>query len=243
MTRRLKTSSRRSDAEVSSEDTGDFLWAISYSDLLMVLMSFFVIYFSVNDEKRGTVLQNIAISMKKRTVGAAVNTGSNSVASKTGALGENLNSSEVPAPHSPMLSTNIVAHIKLNLPKGLKISHEADDVTGLVVDFPDDLFESGQFRLGHSIHNELEEVFSVLKPYAKEVHLVFVGHTDEKPISHLNRKFVQSNLALSNLRASHAADWAVSSGFDPKFVSTEGFAEYARGSRSLSLKIKTRGKP
>ncbi|RYZ56260.1 MAG: hypothetical protein EOP07_12820, partial [Proteobacteria bacterium] len=48
-------------AQLSAEDSAS--WAVSYSDMLMVLMSFFIIFFSYDESKRSTILSELSTEM------------------------------------------------------------------------------------------------------------------------------------------------------------------------------------
>jgi flagellar motor protein MotB len=111
---------------------------------------------------------------------------------------------------------------------------------GLIVNLPDNVYPAGQFSVGTNVAANLQQVLEVLKPYEKEIYLTFIGHTDESPVAHPVDPLINTNLALSNLRASKAAEFAVKQGFDPKIVSTRGLAEFSRGTRSISIQITER---
>lgn len=86
---------------------------------------------------------------------------------------------------------------------------------------------------------KLEKLFKVLKPYQDYINVVFVRHTDQVPIKN---KFgiIDSNLTLSHLRAAKAVEFAINSGFNPMWVSSQGLSKFTRNTRSLSVRIMER---
>lgn len=196
------------------EDPLQFLWAISYSDLLMVLMCFFIIYAEFSNLKKSDPILNV---MKDEKV---VQTGSRDLSGKLITF------------KSVVLSEIVGQFDDASLLK-------QKDRSSLLVHLPEDVFRSGQFDLNSSLKKRLNHISKILTPYKDDVSVVFIGHTDQTPMKS-NRRIIDSNFALSNLRAAKAVQYFVQQGYDPAFVSGQGVAEFDRQTRSISLRISER---
>ena len=73
---------RRSKAQIASEDMQS--WAVSYSDMLMVLMSFFVIFFSFEDKKRDDLVSQISLEMQAKSGGGGLQDVTGKAGGRTG---------------------------------------------------------------------------------------------------------------------------------------------------------------
>ena len=67
---RLPRVERNEGGEIDTEE--NLLWAVSYSDLLMVLMSFFVIYFAANKDKKDAIFQEVNVALNENIEGSDV---------------------------------------------------------------------------------------------------------------------------------------------------------------------------
>ena len=110
----------------------------------------------------------------------------------------------------------------------------------IIIELPDDMYPMGEFALTLPEKSEVDRVLEVLHPYADKIALVFVGHTDEVPVRVFKNHVIDSNMVLSNLRSSYAVNYAVTKGFDARWVYAQGVGEYARNTRSLSIRIMER---
>jgi flagellar motor protein MotB len=209
------------------EDPLQHLWAISYSDLLMVLMTFFILFF-----KFGSLMTKVSpldgvLRKLKQNGGYAA--GSRGIASENAG---GLNSA-VPLPIQAVAGR--FSDGKLNF----KVIGKGRE---LLVDFPDNFYPLGQYVISDLQKIELLKTLELLLPFKETVSLTFIGHTDDLPLTRSNQ-IINSNLVLSNLRASRAAEFALLQGFDPSWVSTRGVGQYQRRQRSLSLLVSERSKP
>lgn len=214
---------------VHVEEGDAHLWAVSYSDLLMVLMSFFVIYFSFDDSaasKNG--LLNIAKSMKGETIVPSSPSSSHALESKNG---------EVTPVGNVTTGTNESFRKRL---EELNVKIEAPGKS-LILNLEPDIFGMGHFELTPSTQARLKEILSIISPYKDEVEIVIIGHSDSKHIGKKNA-YLGNNFDLSSLRALKALQYYLDLGFPSDQISAQGAGENARNSRSLSLKIQLRGK-
>lgn len=204
------------------EESDAHLWAVSYSDLLMVLMSFFVIYFSFDDSNTAGILQ-IARSMKNETAVAA---SSQDAAQKNTGAGQ----VHISAGSSSLFQKQLAAlNVKLEKPG-----------SSLLLNFEPDIFESGEFKLSETTEQRISEIVDILKPYQNEIEVVVIGHSDSITLRPRNG-YLTDNFDLSSLRALRALQYFVKLGFPVEQISAQGAGDNARNSRTLSLKVQLRG--
>ncbi len=242
------------------EDPLQFLWAISYADMLMVLMSFFVIYFSMDQAARKTVFDEIVVSLERDVKAEKLEGGSGSSESGTpGSNQERTPTSKAVAQnqaYNPLfeekketdLSGPITFQAVEKVESFISPKSQAKVVKNgydqLVIHFPDNIYMNRGYLLPEESKQELSKLLDALKPFEQQIHLTFIGHADSRPIRIHPGDLIDSNLILSNLRATKAAEHAIRvAGFDPNAISTGGFGEFGRGTRSFSIRITERGPP
>lgn len=191
-------------------------WAVSYADFLMVLLSFFIIFFSVEGNQRVDVIDRIAMSA------AAGKGGQNAM----GKHKTNLQGPRLPAG---------IADVAIGV-DGFFVER-ADRSQKLYIYFDDNIYRPGEVDLPSPQVSKLRDILTRLEPYIKEVNITFVGHTDSTKVQRVKNKFVDNNFDLSSIRATKALQQAVKSGFDPAKMFAKGVAEHSKGTRTLSLVI------
>lgn len=210
----LRTKRRFAPVKKFRPEMGEMTgWAVSYSDLLMVLLAFFLLYFQFGEKESASIIKSVIRDLDSHGAsGGAGGQSGNAAALSASSLRSALES------------------------KGLEM--EAQGMNGTVtVHFAANFFGPGQYQLGRQQQEKLAEVFDLLAPYQEKVDLVFIGHTDTSALAPARGRVVDSNLVLSNLRAARAAEFALLKGYDPQFVSSEGVGQYRRATRSLSIRI------
>ncbi len=199
---------------IEVQDEGAHLWAVSYADFLMVLMCFFILFFSTNEGQRDSVISRIGQITQALGVG-----GANASASLTG---------------SKATVQNEVKSVLANLP--VKISQERENLTLL---FSENIYKTGElFPTNLNDLKTLNEALAKLKPYQESIQITFVGHTDITPVSNRHGRYLNDNFDLSSLRATRMLQYAVHSGFIPEHLAAQGSAANVRQSRTISLVIK-----
>lgn len=216
------------------EEGGDsHLWAVSYSDLLMVLMSFFVIYFSFdNADPSNSNILSIAKSMRE---GGAIAGGTGTKDTDKGFEGKNV---AMDAGQMAMEKGTNDSFIQKLRSLNVKIQAPGDAV---VLNLEDDIFKGGEFVLPVETETRLKEIYDLLTPYREQVSIVVIGHADHTKMGRRN-DYLSNNFDLSSLRALKALQYFLSLGFPQDQISAQGAAENERNSRSLSLRIQLRGK-
>ena len=226
-----RTQSPFDDLEGSDSTT----WAVSYSDLLMVLMSFFVIFFSFNDsETSKNAVQNIALLLKKKASGAATTTvpivAAQAPESKTSQPAE----MEQKASLSRKLSDQFT---QIFSSSQVKLSTEGNTLT---VNFFGDNFKPRAFTVDEGLKKQLNEAVTAILPYKDKIEVVVVGHSDSTPFSKGRSNLIADNYDLSAFRALHILKYLGAQGLTLSHMSAQGDADNTSRKRSFSLKIQTR---
>lgn len=217
----------RDGAKLHIEDDTGHLWAVSYADFLMVLLSFFILFFSVGKNDKDAIV-NIISKVKEQGLGRGEGGGGNSLKDSLAASSE-----RVADPKS------IVAVIGKDLKD---IRYELNEKTKTVTFvLADDIYRVGRVRPSEDGEKSLRELLHLLKPFGPEIDLVFVGHTDSRPVRTRRVPGVNNNFDLSALRASYAVQLAMGEGLPKEGLYTHGSADNTRVSKSLSIIVKPRG--
>ncbi len=227
------------------EDSGqDFLWAVSYSDLLMVLMSFFIIFFDVTQDEKSSILAKAqtALDLKFRQGGAGSSqTAKADSASETSqkTAGDSLLSGQVEAKGTGKQGVPSLEYLSRSMDTaGVRIVF-GPGFESLTLILDDNLFESGSYRINESIQKIIQPILDRLSPYKEEIVLTWIGHTDATPVTQLKKinSVIDSNLVLSNLRSIRAVEFTLQQGFPAENIFSQGAERDSRKTRSLSLRI------
>ena len=197
------------------EDDNQHLWAVSYSDFLMVLLSFFILFYSADEDNRESLVQKI----------------SNHFALDGGQVD---NKGKVPGSRIP-------ASFKEEFPE--LSFEESNKNESLYIHFPENFFASGEYDLGNPEKEKISEVLNKLKPMAEELFITFEGHSDQSPITYAKQRhhFLSSNFVLSSMRATSALEVAQKIGFKEDHLFVSAYSSNKRNSRSLTIRITQRG--
>ncbi len=214
-TRRRFVPTRKIRAE-ASEMHG---WAVSYSDLLMVLLAFFVLYFNFGEKSTANILRSVVTDLDK--------SGHTQAESAAGTQAPKRGTAAIPDMRNEMSLSGFVVD-------------KASVKGSITVHLPDNIYGPGAYEVGKKHHAPLKKLLEILSPYKDSVELVFIGHTDAQAVRQDNRKVIDSNLVLSNLRGARAAEFALLRGYNPALVSSEGVGQFRRQTRSLSVRINER---
>ena len=201
-------------AGAGHDDEGGHGWAVSYADLLMVLVSFFVVFFSLDTNKhKAAGLQAIALGFK----GQEINAGS----------------VEATAPKEIGLLRK-----ELELTGATKVAVNGDQMLLLL---PENIFETREFRLTEETQERLKEIYRVIKPFERDLDVVVVGHADSMKFAKATNEYLGDNFDLSSLRALRGLQFMLSEGFPHGQISAQGAADGIRDSRTLSIKVTWKG--
>jgi len=207
------------------EDETSHLWAVSYADFLMVLLSFFIIFFSIDNKKRSDVIEEIILLTSKDAKKKDAET-----------IPEN-QSARWPAFESKGVPSNAIGALKASdMFEDLKVENHPNEGT-LIINMPDNIYGLGQINLSSEHEKRLQKLIKQLLPYAEKVNIVFVGHTDSQPLSKTKTENVKDNFDLSALRASAAVRSVQGLGIPKGRMFLSGSAENVRNTRSLSIHL------
>jgi chemotaxis protein MotB len=208
-----KTTTRmRTLAKTAPAETGNEVWFLTLSDLLMLLLIFFVLLFGIALKQQGNPAATPAPQVAQAPPVPIVK--------------------EQPAvqqiPPGPAIS-DATASLESDLLnviddpsrlQGITIARHSQYV---VLTFPEQIiFDSGQAQLKSSAHPKLKQVAVFIQSHPN-LSVEIQGHTDNRPIA--SRRY-PSNWELSADRATQVAKSLVQMGVNPAKISTKGFGEY-----------------
>lgn len=202
------------------EDENQHLWAVSYSDFLMVLLSFFILFFSAEEPQKQKLILELATHFTNPQSGLGSGSGDGSGKGPAG-------NQRMPAALFESL-------------KSLNVAVDKEKET-LIINFPNDLYGPGQHKIDKNKVALIESFLKVMKPYQRNVNLYFEGHADNAPLKIHRNDIVVDNFVLSSLRASSALGYAREMGFSDKSMFIQAASSNLRNSRSLSIRIEPRG--
>lgn len=192
----------------------DHSWAVSYSDLLMVILSFFVIFFSQDKNKTQDWIRKI--------VGD-----SRSVSS----VSENRNVA------LPMQSLSERWQSLENVT--LRVDNRNQSVE---IQFPDNMYAKNSFELTPKHLILFEKTMAQIAPFTNEIDIIIIGHSDIRVHQKVTGdSLIQNNFDLSSLRANVALREALRLGVPSDSLLTMGSAQNTRNSRSLSIVLRPKG--
>lgn len=215
-------------------------WAISYADLLMVLLCLFIGLSVVDDstKKDDKTLEEIAVAFRNGEKPAENG--------KTNPPVGNLKVEEVPGKvgagtqAAKDLENSIYDSLTTTLEKIGVQSELIQERNQILLKFETNLYEKGQIDLDDKAKAKLEEVLLSLDSYKNKIELSVVGHTDKTPVRQMKTRAIQENIDLAVLRASNATKWIRDRGFPQDDLSIEVSDPQADDRRSISLHVRVK---
>ncbi len=232
----------------------NFSWAVSYSDLLMVLMSFFIVLLQLEPGTSGpsdaqSVLSAIKNEFSRTSVASmpsVVPTG----ATTTGVATTGITATGVATTRTITATTGGGTGIKTGFQQittalaEQNIVYVENSKEGfLTVELESNLYGKGQVELSPQAEGELESVFKVLEPHLATIGIVVVGHSDSISVAQSRDRpnYLNSNLAFSSLRALIGSQYLTQLGVSPDQIKIEATDSFQRNTRSLSVKVYWKG--
>jgi chemotaxis protein MotB len=185
------------------------IWLLTLSDLLMLLMIFFVFLLAAPfvQSSKAAPSQPVALPVEQPTPAAKPSIKDSP---------DSTNSQAVAALESDL--TGILSDREGR--QGVTVERRSQLI---VVTFPEQiLFDSGQAEMKTAVGPTLEKVAAFIISHP-ELSVEVQGHTDDRPIR--NQRY-PSNWELSADRATQVAKMLVERGVDPTKIATKGFGEY-----------------
>lgn len=211
----MKTSSKFRDLEEDHIDE-EGSWAISYGDMITVLMSFFILYFSMDPKahKEKQITESLVAALSKQEdlqKKSMPNFPSNL------RLGEELDGNSV--------DKKVINILGARLTKmGVK----------LIVEFPHlSFFNSGRIDIRPEAHEALKLFVEKYLPYSGNFVLGVQAYTDKKQVRNFEGRRFRDNLELSALRSVAAMRVLQSHGISIKNMRLSGFGEYKKVYKKL----------
>lgn len=214
---------RRDDSELVLDEGDNNSWAVSYSDLLMVLMSFFVLYFAFDDKKGG--LQEVYWNLSGKQ--AKVMSEQKHAILTEGVVGR------IPA----NFDANLLSVLKGF--DGVKLEGREEI---LLIHLPDALYYPGQVEVKDHKKQIVTNLVRKLLPHSKNINLTVVGHSDSTPLTKIKNYYIKDNFSLSAMRASRVISELMEGGFPKEQLYIRAGAQNLRNTRSLSFQISMKGR-
>lgn len=164
-------------------------WAISYGDMITLLLAFFVLFFNINIQSSSRVqyLQEdlkkdfTLVDNKKRTPSSATNS-------------EKKESIEGSSDEFPQIVDRRLEKLPF-----IDTKVEGDK---LLVEFPGvSFFSSGEYNLTTDGASVLKRFALTFKKYTSDMRVIVRGYTDNRPVKYKQNRYYKDNLELSSLRS------------------------------------------
>jgi flagellar motor protein MotB len=230
----------------------DHAWAVSYVDLLTLLLSFFIIFFSVDKGKKdgnNDYLDMIISGMnfKKNKVTSNGIEASSSANGKTSSAEGKKNHQTRGIASIPSVDEKqeelrkdgvetIPNHLKvlqkINMSNKLKdLGKVVYQKKSLYIEIPDvSFFHRGKKYLNKDGKKVVRNIIEMLRPYKEKIKITVQGHTD--PGQYYGRKARRfNNWELSVMRAAKVLRVFMDEGYNSDALSAEGFASHKKHSR------------
>jgi chemotaxis protein MotB len=237
-------SDRESDTRLPrseiQEDANSHLWAVSYSDLLMVLLAFFILFFSfdqsdVKKDDKLSLLQEISVALKGTT-------------STEGAKETGIQTPSLPGGASSAQSNIYATSQRLDFSGVMKSLESSglpvEAVAGpdqFIISFNETLFGVGSVEILPSQVEHVRAILKTLVAFRDRVNLEFLGHADLTPFSPKNiRRPASNNRDISALRATSVLRVAEALGFEASRMVASGAGEFQKNMRTVSIVVKRR---
>lgn len=198
-------------------------WLLTYSDLITLLMIFFVVMYSMSNISASKYKQ-VAESLKLSMGGGKSVIGSDD----TSSIKETVDPEEIQQTDTDDQEKKL-SELKSQVDKYLQDSKMSESVSssinerGLIVSMNDTLlFDTGKADIKPEFQQKLVEIGKILNQLGNYMRIE--GHTDNIPIS--NSEY-SSNWKLSCDRASNVTEFLIkNAGIQPEKLSAIGYGEY-----------------
>lgn len=208
--------------------TEDHTWAVSYADFLMVLLSFFIIFFS-QGEGTDNVIFKITQELGKNS-GQQGSTNQSSTAPTTPG-----NFSGQHPGGGPMDRAALSKDLKKEFSNFTFMDNEKEKALSILL--PENIYSSGAYQLQAEAKAQFADLVKRLLPFKNAITITITGHTDISLVTQSKLKKFGDNTELSSLRAYYATKELIEQGFSEDQVRIKTLLKEQRNSRTLSLQI------
>jgi len=205
-------------------------WAISYVDMLTLLLCFFIIFYNnnkANGEKKETLLNQIAVGMSERQQGNSQVVVGKSDEAQTTKASRQVAKSDPNTTHETALLDTIQNDLKQDFGANIVSKDQGLEISFEGVSF----FLSGKTDLRPEGRQTIEKIIGKLAANKDQIHLTVQGHTD--PTKTKKRPNYSDNWELSVLRATSVLKLFIKNGYSQELLSAEGFAD-TRAERAIA---------
>ena len=199
---------------IKKGSAGEATWAVSYADFLMVLLSFFIVFFSV-DQK--SILHKIVTGIQ--TTSGASGT-SQATTTTAGAA----------ATQTQDFESGMAALAKI-MPQSTVSQYHG--TARLEIVLPDNIYSLGEYKAPEKI---IAPIVEHLKKFESQISITVVGHSDVTGFQKNRPVIGTNNTTLAGVRAAYASIYFQNQlpGAD---VATQTSSNHARSTRSLTLYV------
>lgn len=207
---------RRREAESAEVDT-EGSWAISYGDMITLLLTFFILFFSTDPQKDRMAAIEKSLLMR-------LSEGARAPGSEVAGQ-----AAEAAATGSQTAATPGVEELPISNAK----VHKVED--RLMIEFPDvSFFDLGKVELTTRGRQELQSFVGKYLPFAGTYKLSIRAFTDTKKVIQLPNRRFNDNLELSALRAVAAMRTLQSAGIPLDRMRIGGYGELHQTAQDLA---------
>lgn len=185
-------------------------WAISYGDMITVLMSFFILYFSMDPKEHDDKLltQSLVAALQQQELPKDIK----NYIPESIRLGKEVDGESLDEKIIKVLGAKITRI-------GVK----------LIVEFPEvSFFDSGKIDIRPDAHQALVLFVQRYLPYSGGFNLGVQAYTDKTPVKFIEGRRFRDNLELSALRSVAAMRTLQHAGIPINDMKLSGFGEYRK---------------
>lgn len=211
MNKRLWKKKIEENEEIDTEGS----WAVSYGDMVTLLLTFFIIFFST-DPKQGTKQRvELKISLIESLAKKSLHSSDQGNSNKINIGKEN----EEGIDKNVLKKWNGIAHDKGN---------------HIIIEFPNvSFFNSGKIELTPEGEKAIENFIKVYMPYAGNYNIGIRAFADKKSVKFLKNRRFSDNLELSALRSVATMRVLQKSGIPLSRLKTGGYGELILTAKEL----------
>ncbi len=197
-------------------------WAISYGDMITLLLAFFVLFFNINPQQSNDF--NILVNLLESEFNDVTDEQTIRVPSAVWGVPTQSTQGEY-AQISPLLKNKFESAITV-------------EKNRMIVEFPNvSFFTSSSYQLTKDGVSALERFAGIFKGFTGEMRLIVRGYTDNRPVKSKAHRYFKDNLELSALRAISALRVLESKGVPFKLMRIGGYGETDKSPDKSDKKI------
>ncbi len=208
--------------------SGEANWAVSYVDVLTLLLCFFIVFYSAGEktEKKSEVLNLIvgqfgsAESRNSDVTGNVEDQNSTSTNRKPAAERSEVSA----APSVAAVNADWIESLNVALDQKENVQVKTEAETVYVSFRTVEFFTPGSIELTSTGRGIVERFSKVMLAHKDKIRVAVQGHTDGRQVSPGKHQY-RDNWELSVLRATRVLSFMIRKGFDSSALSAEGYAD------------------